>query len=316
MDVRPTSPDNDAPTVDLTDYLGKIKHGSTVYVISSSLPDFIERVWPTITRNISFVLVTGAAVTSVPFDKRAGAKNGKALSWAPHEFEKFIEDPRIIHWFTQNCVAKHRKLTAIPLGLDYRWLNRGFADGVSHLAGHAWGKKMTPQAQEQELIDLRRKSRPWAARNATFYADFILSMGNNLIRNDDRNTAERGLAKLSEKDIRWQSVRLDRSQVWQQYANSKFVVSPEGVGLDCYRTWEALLLGSVPVVVNSEFESDVLFHGLPVARLQNWMQLNESALETQFGSILTQSPGDVVHEKLTLRFWLAKIVAAAVMGSM
>merc|ERR1719473_2100536 len=60
MDVKPGNPDNDAPSVHPEDYIGKIGNQDTVYVISSALPDFVERVWPTIPRDVRFVLVTGA----------------------------------------------------------------------------------------------------------------------------------------------------------------------------------------------------------------------------------------------------------------
>jgi hypothetical protein len=31
--------------------------------------------------------------------------------------------------------------------------------------------------------------------------------------------------------------------------HSKYVISPPGAGADCYRTWEALYLGAIPVVL-------------------------------------------------------------------
>ena len=34
----------------------------------------------------------------------------------------------------------------------------------------------------------------------------------------------------------------------QQHAHFAFVASPSGNGLDCHRTWEALLLRSIPIV--------------------------------------------------------------------
>ena len=35
---------------------------------------------------------------------------------------------------------------------------------------------------------------------------------------------------------------------WLQHAHFAFVASPSGNGLDCHRTWEALLLRSIPIV--------------------------------------------------------------------
>ncbi len=45
-------------------------------------------------------------------------------------------------------------------------------------------------------------------------------------------------------------------------AESKFVLSPPGFGEDCYRTWEAVLLGAVPIVRRSPLQQ--LYDGAPV----------------------------------------------------
>ena len=44
---------------------------------------------------------------------------------------------------------------------------------------------------------------------------------------------------------------VNRTDFYQDVGNAKFVLSPPGNGLDCFRTWEALALGAIPVVQNS-----------------------------------------------------------------
>lgn len=46
-----------------------------------------------------------------------------------------------------------------------------------------------------------------------------------------------------------------KPEYYEIIANSKFVVSPPGNGMDCHRTWEALALGAIPVVQNSSLWS-------------------------------------------------------------
>lgn len=49
---------------------------------------------------------------------------------------------------------------------------------------------------------------------------------------------------------------------------SKYVLSPPGNGADCHRTWEALYLGAVPVVLDEYWPfSD---YDIPVLSLRNW----------------------------------------------
>jgi len=52
-----------------------------------------------------------------------------------------------------------------------------------------------------------------------------------------------------------------------------FVVSPEGNGVQCHRTWEALHSGAVAIVTQTGTAVDSLYGGLPVVILQNWKQL-------------------------------------------
>lgn len=46
-----------------------------------------------------------------------------------------------------------------------------------------------------------------------------------------------------------------------------FVPSPAGNGLDCHRTWEAMYLGAVPVVLEKDFCGDVSW---PVLVVPSW----------------------------------------------
>ncbi len=49
-------------------------------------------------------------------------------------------------------------------------------------------------------------------------------------------------------DARWDNTTLTQDEYFQKVASSKFVSSPTGVGIDCYRTYESILLGAVPIV--------------------------------------------------------------------
>jgi hypothetical protein len=59
-----------------------------------------------------------------------------------------------------------------------------------------------------------------------------------------------------------------------------FVISPEGAGMDCHRTWEALLLGCIPVVKRSLFTK--IFENLPVAILNDWSDFNPTNMLSLF----------------------------------
>jgi hypothetical protein len=87
-------------------------------------------------------------------------------------------------------------------------------------------------------------------------------------------------------------------------AQSKFVICPEGNGLDCHRTWEALLMGAIPVIKHSTL--DPLFEGLPVLLVDSWDQVTEEFLYAVYACMKTEH---FQHERMFARYWLDKILA-------
>ncbi|KAL3904478.1 MAG: hypothetical protein SGILL_010054 [Bacillariaceae sp.] len=55
-------------------------------------------------------------------------------------------------------------------------------------------------------------------------------------------------------------------------STAKFGISPIGKGYDCYRVYELLLLGVIPVVWEKGQESHDLYEGLPVIQMPNMDQ--------------------------------------------
>jgi hypothetical protein len=77
---------------------------------------------------------------------------------------------------------------------------------------------------------------------------------------------------------------------------SKFVLSPPGRGWDCYRTYEALAMGAVPIVRRQRPISDVV-EGLPVLVVDEWTRLTPAQLVKPDGTL----------ERLTQAYWNERI---------
>jgi len=84
-----------------------------------------------------------------------------------------------------------------------------------------------------------------------------------------------------------------------------FVAAPWGHGLDTHRFWEALMMGSVPVVLSSPL--DVLYKQFPVIILQSWQEAQPNATWLWRQQILRrwgrEPVSDEVRSRLTTRFW-------------
>lgn len=98
--------------------------------------------------------------------------------------------------------------------------------------------------------------------------------------------------------------KLQVSEYQEKLRSSMFVASPPGYGLDCHRTWDAIYLGAVPIVLRGTL-SPSLISRLPIWEVEDWekpfnattLQLQEKFLE------LKKTPTDAAF----MRFWFAQI---------
>jgi hypothetical protein len=95
-----------------------------------------------------------------------------------------------------------------------------------------------------------------------------------------------------------------REDAWMNQMEYAFVCSPSGGGLDCHRTWEALVLGCVPIVKSSGM--DRVFEGLPVWIVGDW---HEVTLEACLAKKEEFAGKIYDYQRLGLEYWIKRIQA-------
>lgn len=75
---------------------------------------------------------------------------------------------------------------------------------------------------------------------------------------------------------------------WNALLDHKFIVSPEGNGIDCHRHYEALMAGCIPIV---EDNPDIRekYKGCPILYTKNYSEINNRYLEKKYAEMLNQS---------------------------
>jgi len=90
-------------------------------------------------------------------------------------------------------------------------------------------------------------------------------------------------------------------------AEHQFIASPPGVGMDCHRTWEALLLGCVPIVERKPTLSP-MFKDLPVWEVDGYEQVTATSMAEKQNEIATKlAEGNYNFKKLTVGWWREEI---------
>ncbi len=155
------------------------------------------------------------------------------------EFSTYLDDPKILAWYGANMFLEHRKTKALPCGL----------------ANTQW-----PHGSLETVANTQIK--PWESRTTEVYVNFDVST-NHVLRFPIAQSLPRALLPEGKKG---------HAEYLADLANAKYVVSPPGNGFDTHRTYEALVMGCIPIVQDSVFFDH--FPTLPLCRISDWSKLD------------------------------------------
>tara|TARA_R110000751_G_scaffold277465_1_gene378729 strand:- start:562 stop:1431 length:870 start_codon:yes stop_codon:yes gene_type:complete len=197
----------------------------------------------------------------------------------------------IVKWFGINVTYDHPTLESIPLGsASSTWI------GTTDLAE----VKTSPEFMiiEEDGVDKDFKN--------LVYLDFGIHTNPNhrrevydYFKNNDWVTPKPCDIPLSEYE---KSSHFNKiGEYYQNLYNHKYVVSPLGNGVDCGRVWQAIYLGTIPIIprhLNINFYLD-----LPILVYDKLSDITEDFLTQQYEKILKTSSLD----KSTMSYWATRL---------
>ncbi|HEY1794425.1 MAG TPA: hypothetical protein VGG34_16035 [Opitutaceae bacterium] len=274
--------------------------GSTVHVKTDNLADFAREVLPALRSPI--VLVTGDSDRSPVLRHR-----------------DLLGHPMIAHWFVQNCdlEGRHPRLTRIPIGIDNPVLTKlekrlGFAaTALMGLTPADWTATRNDMGDQAVLQDVRARLAPSPDRPLRVLCTF--HQNQKLITPDISGMPDRREAFAALSGRPWCHVpdqRLLQRECWEAHGQFAFEASPQGNGLDCFRTWEALFLGTIPIVRRSTLNPLYEDESLPVAVVGSWEEVTPEALG-DWHARLSPLFGPALDARLCAGHWIGKIRASA-----
>lgn len=99
---------------------------------------------------------------------------------------------------------------------------------------------------------------------------------------------------------------MSRLITWNKQKDYAFVICPHGGGLDCHRNWEALCLGCIPIMKESDIVK--LYEDLPVLIVKSWEDLSLNLLNKTIDDFKDKFQNNkFVMEKLKLNYWTSLI---------
>ncbi|HYG89061.1 MAG TPA: hypothetical protein VD978_22695 [Azospirillum sp.] len=241
-------------TVDGPSQIRDLQRAGVIFVYTHLLDSFILNILPHLTQR--FVLVSHSS------DHRVGSR-----------YRPFMDDVRLVHWFAQNVLVEHPKLTALPIGL----------------ANAQW-----PHGDTRALAEVARLRRP---KTGLLYANFDVRT----------NPPHRGAVRevLARKPFAVMTEPKPYRAYLEELAGFRFCASPLGNGPDCHRTWEALYLGVIPLVQKGAWMRS--FEDLPLVAVERWDDVDEAFLEREHDRIQRMPRR---FDPLMLSHWRARVRAA------
>jgi hypothetical protein len=224
-----------------------VKEKDVVFVKTKYLKKFVKYMHPHIKK--PYILITHNGDEEIP-----------------GEFEKLLDDNKIIMWFGMNALKHHPKIYPLPIG---------------------FGNAGNQSSSEEIIAELQKKP---LAKERLLYLNFSV-----------HTHPERQYAKAYFQAQPFCTV--DTPKDFKDYIadvmRSKFIVSPRGNGVDCCRVWESLLVGTIPILKSSPL--DPLYQDLPVLIVNDWTEVTEEFLEQKYLEI-TQKAYNL--DKLYADYWL------------
>jgi hypothetical protein len=158
----------------------------------------------------------------------------------------YLNDNLLIKWFAQNVDIEHPKISSIPIGI----------------ANEKW-----PHGNIETLLNVIDENNK---KNNLIYCNFTINT----------NYSERTncLEKVTDLGIKMSPPKNFKNYL-KELSQSYFVISPNGNGVDCHKTWESLYLKTIPIVTES---TNINFYkDFPILIIKNWEEIKKIQLNDE-----------------------------------
>ncbi|KAJ3355728.1 hypothetical protein HDU83_002733 [Entophlyctis luteolus] len=259
------------------------RDGAVIFVDAWNIHEFITTVALKIKKR--FVVVTGD-----------GDECNPKCQVPIGDIQMLANFPLLRHYYAMNCdgIIAPDKMTCIPIGIK-QWddqkasMQKAYEAGLGLDRGLIWRNTARSGLNDKPVLVSFSIESNFDVRQPVY--DLFCDAKST---HPAAHLMNCQFGKMSQVDFHTKLV-----------AKSRFVISPHGNGLDCYRTYEALFFNVIPIVKTSSLDS--IYENLPVLILKNWEDLTEQLLletEIRFSAI----PWD--FRKLYADFWYHKVRAS------
>jgi hypothetical protein len=246
----------------------RLRHNDTIYVTFTKLEEFVREMLPRITVD---VVVLSGQIMKTPSEEVVSSQTIQLL----------LDNPHVLHWFCQNLPMYggddpyHPKISPFPYGLrevvSKPELNQALEDY----------KEVFLQTIRDDAASAKQNSTV-NNRTTMIYAGYIRKM-------------------RQRKNIPTLPFKIEPAQFYRDLANSTYILSPNGDRPECYRHYEAIGLGAVPITELDPILFRHLREGPVIFNNTNW---NLTSLELELHHRHHHPPVVVNRNMVLEEYWI------------
>lgn len=185
------------------------------------------------------------------------------------EIQYRMIEPFINHIYSINTIFRNEKITTIPLG--YR-------------------------DSPYDTMEILRSIPFKQEKTIPLYMNFELNT-NMEKRTECKKHFENESWVVQEGFLKKDALPLP--EFYQKMATSKYILSPEGTGIDCHRVYEAIYYNAIPIMKTNPM-AESFYKNLPIWIVNDWSEITKESLEADYEERFAQ----LVEWKRTNPNWL------------
>jgi hypothetical protein len=208
--------------------------------------------------------------------------------------DQLLESPFLLRWFTKNAAIIHPKIASLPLGPKWQYHSTEFfGEDKAPILDCLYRHCLNPS---EEFFSSNKKE--------LLYLNFAHSTTDNPFFHEHKNL--RRIIANFYQGMFPSSKGGDFETYLTELKKHKFCLSPPGRGIDTHRTWESLMVGTIPILLSSPMDS--LFNDLPVIIVDDLLKITPAFLEKEY-EILRSKIDNYDFSKLYSQYWKDQIHA-------
>jgi hypothetical protein len=158
-----------------------------------------------------------------------------------------IEDQMLVHWFCQNAMISHPKITCLPIGIaNKQWLH-GNIETIKNIS----------------YLETNKENKLIVNFNIQTYLKHRIKVFNRL---------------CFQSNVVHYQPDLPFSNYCNILKSHKFSACPRGNGPDTHRLWESLYLGTIPLV--DDMANTRHFTDLPIILVKDWTEIDKQFIDS------------------------------------